>query len=397
MKRAAFVILFLWLSLSLWLALKPRPSLPRPLTPWTELSPTISSDGRWLAYEVQPHLRERGSAFGRQLSGETALVVMDRQTEQIYSLLPEEGSYHSPRLSGDGKKMVFVASEGSLKLSEIRFTDTSSWEQKAVHPPRRQGGHGSSFAPNISAEGRKLSFLSYRFLESGRPWFPTVTWGPVDSLKSMETPFNWRVANASGGIALSPDGDRAAWESRLLSTDRGRLRVRLMLQEEGQKPLNIHSDGGEPSLSNTHCAFVAPDSQGIYQIALYDFRSKKTQFLTGGNDDSLEPCLSSDGNFVAFTSYASDLVEGDDNGHSDVFLLELETRAITCLSSQGDGASFNPAISGDGKFVVFPSLAGNLSQSKLPPGQVYLWERGRPGCQALPLGDESKTKRTGSS
>jgi len=45
----------------------------------------------------------------------------------------------------------------------------------------------------------------------------------------------------------------------------------------------------------------------------------------GGNGPSRRPAISADGRFVAFTSAANDLVAGDTNGHSDVFVRNMQT------------------------------------------------------------------------
>jgi Tol biopolymer transport system component len=88
---------------------------------------------------------------------------------------------------------------------------------------------------------------------------------------------------------------------------------------------------------------------------------------TQGNGLSLSSSLSADGRFVAFFSLASTLVEGDTNGVADVFLHDRQAGQTTRVSvasggAQGDAASsfgFG-VISRDGRFITFPSLAGNL-------------------------------------
>lgn len=77
------------------------------------------------------------------------------------------------------------------------------------------------------------------------------------------------------------------------------------------------------------------------------------------------PAISTDGRFVAFSSSAKNLVRGDGNGVSDIFVRDRQNGATTRVSVstagvEGDGASGNPVISGDGRYVVFESLATNL-------------------------------------
>ena len=83
------------------------------------------------------------------------------------------------------------------------------------------------------------------------------------------------------------------------------------------------------------------------------------------NGDSSRPMISADGNFVVFVSDAPDLVAGDTNDRDDVFVRNLSTGAVERISLSPSGAQANnnsgPAtISANGRFVAFSSLASNL-------------------------------------
>ena len=87
----------------------------------------------------------------------------------------------------------------------------------------------------------------------------------------------------------------------------------------------------------------------------------------GGNSDSSDSVISSDGRFVLFLSSANNLVTNDDNGKFvDVFLRD-RTNGVTTLVSVnqtgvggGNGNSVSPAASTNGRYVVFESEASNL-------------------------------------
>jgi Tol biopolymer transport system component len=88
---------------------------------------------------------------------------------------------------------------------------------------------------------------------------------------------------------------------------------------------------------------------------------------SGAQDDgeSSAPTISDDGRFVAFMSDAANLVPGDTNGTTDVFVRDREagTTVRASVASSGleaDGASTYPFVSGDGRFVAFASTATNL-------------------------------------
>ena len=76
--------------------------------------------------------------------------------------------------------------------------------------------------------------------------------------------------------------------------------------------------------------------------------------------------MSADGNYVAFHSSATDLVDNDTNGKEDMFMhnrLTGETWRVSVASdgTQGDGTNIHDAsVSGDGRYVVFETTATNL-------------------------------------
>jgi Tol biopolymer transport system component len=86
---------------------------------------------------------------------------------------------------------------------------------------------------------------------------------------------------------------------------------------------------------------------------------------TQGNSQSNSPVISADGRYVAFTSDASNLVTGDTNRKSDVFVRDRATNQTTRISVssggvQGNAQSNFPVISADGRYVAFTSSASNL-------------------------------------
>ena len=90
-----------------------------------------------------------------------------------------------------------------------------------------------------------------------------------------------------------------------------------------------------------------------------------TPLGTQGDGGSHEPEISPNGRFVAFSSTSTNLVPGDTNGYTDIFVHDLDsgqTSRVSVSSSgeQSNGHSSSPSISGDGRFVVFESQATNL-------------------------------------
>src|SRR5205814_1949170 len=86
---------------------------------------------------------------------------------------------------------------------------------------------------------------------------------------------------------------------------------------------------------------------------------------TESNAASLGSGLSADGRLVAFQSAATNLVAGDTNGTTDVFVHDRQTDTTARVSvasdgTQGNGASAGVGLSADGRFVAFHSAATNL-------------------------------------
>jgi len=85
-----------------------------------------------------------------------------------------------------------------------------------------------------------------------------------------------------------------------------------------------------------------------------------------GNHFSSPGVISGDGRYIAYSSMASNLVDGDVNGTFDAFVYDRTTGRNELISvasdgSQGNGPSFLPTISHDGRFVAFASTASNLA------------------------------------
>lgn len=84
------------------------------------------------------------------------------------------------------------------------------------------------------------------------------------------------------------------------------------------------------------------------------------------NGASQNPLINADGRYVAFRSSASNLVTGDTNGQPDVFVRDRQTGTTTRVSVASGGTqatggvSDEPAISDDGRYVAFQSDATNL-------------------------------------
>jgi Tol biopolymer transport system component len=132
---------------------------------------------------------------------------------------------------------------------------------------------------------------------------------------------------------------------------------------------------------------VVGDTNGTADVFVRDRKTNKTRRMsvssTGaqGNAASEHAAVSANGRFVAFQSDAADLVGGDTNGTTDVFVRDRKTgktRRVSVNSSgtQGDRQSGDSAISANGRFVAFHSLATNLGGGgNAPGGEIFVRDR----------------------
>ncbi len=158
----------------------------------------------------------------------------------------------------------------------------------------------------------------------------------------------------------------------------------------GGGALGAHSRDPAISANGRYVAFVtlsdtlvgAP-ANGLSQVVVLDRVAGTYQLasraLAGGpvNDNCQSVGISSDGRYVVFQTAATNLALFDASTDKDVYRYDRQTQTVLRVStnSQGQKAnddSSNPAISGDGRFVAFQSLATNLGGTSNGKSQVYL-------------------------
>jgi len=136
----------------------------------------------------------------------------------------------------------------------------------------------------------------------------------------------------------------------------------------------LSDDGNRASFVSTASNLTANDTNGaVTDIFVRDIAAGTTTLVSvstgGGSGDgqSSGASISGNGRYVVFQSDATNLVAGDTNGATDIFVRDLQTNTTTRVSTATDGAQSNDlsgqaAISADGRYVVFFSLASNLVQ-----------------------------------
>lgn len=190
-----------------------------------------------------------------------------------------------------------------------------------------------------------------------------------------------RVAFASDATNLTPRGDGNGHRD-VFVYDQGTGELRLVSLGPGDKPANGRSD--EPVLSGDGnvLAFVStasnlvPGDENRAQDVFVTIPGTVDPVLASrgigraeSDGPSMEPDLSHEGRLLVFSSDATNLVPGDDNARTDVFVSDLRTGRVALVSSargrdgvSAAGDSTAPAISPDGRFVSFTSSADDIAK-----------------------------------
>ena len=141
---------------------------------------------------------------------------------------------------------------------------------------------------------------------------------------------------------------------------------------------NPSADGRYIAFSDASSDLVPGDNNNKIDVFVKDIVTNTTTRVSvstqgvEGNDDSNEPELSSDGRYVVFSSYASNLVANDNNNGEDIFVHDMQLGTTTLVSSDTGGVinpnwlfAEYPSFSADGRYVTFSTI------EKSGPGQVY--------------------------
>jgi hypothetical protein len=131
----------------------------------------------------------------------------------------------------------------------------------------------------------------------------------------------------------------------------------------------ISADSTVVAFESPVSSLVPGDTNGVTDVFVWT-PGGVTRVLGNGsaqsNCSSQRPSVSFDGRYIAFDSCASNLVAGDTNGLSDVFVYDRTSQTVTRVSvssteTQGSGPSFSSAISPNGQYVAFLSQAADIA------------------------------------
>lgn len=214
--------------------------------------------------------------------------------------------------------------------------------------------------------------------------------GPIEILRSLRgsrARTTAMVALLAGALAI-PAGVAAASNGSVIPID-AHANAETVVEGDGWS--------GQPAMSGNgrYVAFesyadnlVADDTNNTSDVFVHDRQTGITRRAsvssTGqqGNGDSRNVAISNDGQVVAFESEATNLVQDGSTTNLDVFLHDFGTGETTRVSVNGNGdpgndISFAPSISGDGRYVTFESYATNLDDTDQPTPESQVFVHDR--------------------
>jgi Tol biopolymer transport system component len=310
---------------------------------------SVSADGRYVAFISGAENLVPGPS-----NGAGNVYVRDRlagTTERISvssSGTLGNGAAGGGAISADGRYVAFESDSSNLVPGDtngtfdvfVRDRMTNTTTRVSVASDGTQANDRSDL-PVISADGRYVAFPS-----------PASNLVPGDTNGVRDVFVRDTVAGTTTRVSVASDGSQANGESALFFTA-------------------ISGNGRFVAFGSFATNLVPGDTNGAWDIFVRDRATNTTSRISlandgsQGNGPSFAPTVSNDGRFVAFVSVATNLVPGDTNGESDVFIRDRwagSTSRISVSSGlvQGNGSSGRPEISAEGRDIVFVSVASNL-------------------------------------
>jgi len=307
--------------------------------------PFISADGRYVAFPSQATNLVAGDSNGCE-----DIFVHDRETGQTtrvsVSSNGTQGDYASfyPTITADGRFVAFESWASNLVVDDTNgeidvFVHDRITKVTTRFSVASDGTQGSGWYPFISADGHYVAFASGS---------DNLVVGDTNNTSDIFV--KDRVTGETTRISLASDGSQA--------------------NDLSQNP-SISGDGLYVAFESWATNLVLGDTNLLRDTFVHDRVTGETTRVsvasdgTQANGNPSNPIISTDGRYVAFESWASNLVVGDTNSTNDIFVHDRVTGETSRLSvasdgTQGNNYSWYPSISADGRSVAYHSFADNL-------------------------------------
>ena len=271
----------------------------------------------------------------------------------------------SGAVSADGRYVVFSSLAENLTAADVSGWHVYLRDRVSDITTLIADGSNSGGSPVISADGQ---FMAFRSLSS--QLVANDTNGIVDI-------FVYDRANGSiKRVSVASDGSEGVgcscgWPDTCNGCE----------YDNVNSHPSISSDGRYITFASFSSNFVDGDLPDTPDVFVHDQQTGETTIISRASDGNLgngssgEPSISADGDSIAFSSAASNLIAEDWNGQQDVFLWRRGEVGLTRVSvatdgSEGNSTSADPVISADGNRIAFTSGATTLANQD-SNGPVY--------------------------
>ncbi|MDX2706604.1 S8 family serine peptidase [Streptomyces sp. PA03-6a] len=249
-----------------------------------------------------------------------------------------EVSANAPGISRSKPVRVVVRGSGPAARAALQLPRPSATARVSLTSEGKQGNH-EAWWPKLSADGSAVAFAS-----------PASNFGPGDTNGELDVFVTDLNTGETERVSVASDGAQADGFS-LTPT--------------------LSADARWVGFNSGATNLVPGDTNQQTDGFVHDRRTGTTERVsvasdgTQGNGLSSAPALSADGRYAVFNSDADNLVPGDTNNTTDVFVRDRQTGTTSRISQgpdggPGDGASREQSVSADGRYVAFQSAAGNL-------------------------------------
>lgn len=281
---------------------------------------------------------------------------------------PGNGWSGSPVMTSDGAQVAFASFATNLvdgdtnKSMDVFVRDIAASQTRLVSVHRSGAGSGNreSWAPSISGDGRRIAFLSYATNLTTQSSSGTLPNAFLRDLTTSQT-----LALTTIGTELAPqmpvDGERVVF---LSGPANSRALYARHIAAGTNTVLGTYTLGAPFSLSLNGRFVAGRQSAGL---SVWDLQTGIQKTLALPSTDVLsvmrQPVrVSNDGRWVAFVSRN---LAGATRAFADVYLHDFATSTTTLASATPDGAlpnggSDNPSLSPDGRWLLFQSAAWDL-------------------------------------
>lgn len=302
---------------------------------------------------------------------------------------------HDPVLSGDGRLLAFSSFAGNVVsgdtngLQDVFLRDRALGTTEWISAPRVGGTAGDAASATLSADGRYLAFAS-----------SASDLVPNDAPSTFDIFLLDRSLNLLRAVSTTPGGALANGPSLL---------PRLSVNGQWLVFQSMASDivpGFANGVSNVFVHSL---------VGMVTFQVSRTLQFSPPNGASQMGYPSPDGRWIVYTSAATDIVAGDSNGQSDVFLLDMlsgrtELVSVSTAGAQGNSFSGWPQVDSTGARIYFQSNSTTLGGPIVPgTSNIFVRDRGcvvtrycsaspsSAGCSAAILGSGTPSATPGSS